>query len=138
MKILVVDDELVSRKKMHKIMEQAGECESYDNGTDALKAFKDAMVSDAPFDLISLDIAMPDMSGIDVLTQIRAFERENGVARSESVKIMMVTSHSDQENVVASLKAGCNNYIVKPFDKERVFSKIESLGLNIGNSGRQV
>ena len=47
---------------------------------------------------------------------------------------MMVTSHSDQENVVASLKAGCNNYIVKPFDKERVFSKIESLGLDIDKS----
>ena len=78
MKILVIDDELVSRKKMHKIMEQAGECESYETGSHALKAFKDAMVADVPFDLISLDIVMPDMSGIEVLTQISDEDQGKG------------------------------------------------------------
>ncbi|MBU0990861.1 MAG: response regulator [Proteobacteria bacterium] len=132
MRILVVDDELVSRKKMQKIMEQAGECESYENGTDALEAFTNALESGTPFNLISLDIAMPGMSGIEVLTKIRALEYAKKIDRQDSVRIMMVTSHSDQENVVASLKAGCNNYIVKPFDKERVFSKLESLGFSVG------
>jgi two-component system chemotaxis response regulator CheY len=132
MKILVVDDELVSRKKMHKIMEQAGECESYEKGAEAFEAFKNALEGGNPFQLISLDIVMPDMSGIDVLTKIRELEDTRKIERPDRVKIMMVTSHSDQEHVVASLKAGCNNYIVKPFDKERVFSKIASLGFQIG------
>lgn len=131
MKILVVDDELVSRKKMHKIMEQAGECESYETGAEAFEAFKRAMEEGNPFHLISLDIVMPDMSGIDVLTKIRAFEDTRKIDRPDRVKIMMVTSHSDQENVVASLKAGCNNYIVKPFDRERVFAKLATLGFQI-------
>ncbi len=131
MKILVVDDELVSRKKMEKIMMLIGECEAVENGQDAIAAFQNAVDAEAYFDLISLDITMPDMSGIEVLTQIREIENGKGLSRDQQVKIMMVTSHSDQENVVASLKAGCNNYIVKPFDKERVFSKIENLGFNV-------
>ena len=131
MKILVVDDELVSRKKMQKIMELAGDCVVAENGEEAVKAFKEAIENGAPFDLISLDIAMPDMSGIEALGLIRNFETEKEIQRENLVKIMMVTSHSDQENVVASLKAGCNNYIVKPFDKDRVFSKLQSLGFDI-------
>ena len=67
MKILVVDDELVSRKKMQKIMELVGECVVAENGTDAVAAFKEAIENESPFDLISLDIAMPDMSGIEAL-----------------------------------------------------------------------
>lgn len=131
MKILIVDDELVSRKKMQKIMELVGDCIIAENGNDAVSAFKSAMDKEKPFDLISLDIAMPDMTGIEVLEKIREFEEENSVPRENMVKIMMVTSYSDQENVVASLKAGCNNYIVKPFDKERVFNKLENLGFEV-------
>ena len=131
MKILVVDDELVSRKKMEKIMEAAGECMVAENGAEAISAFKEAIEKGSPFDLISLDITMPDMSGIEALDAIRSFEEKKDIPRADAVKIMMVTSHSDQDSVVASLKAGCNNYIVKPFDKARVFSKLQALGFDV-------
>ncbi len=91
MKILVVDDELVSRKKMQKIMESIGESESVDNGADAVSIFKEAFEGNQSFDLISLDISMPDMSGIEVLTSIREFEHEKEIKREDLVKIMMVS-----------------------------------------------
>ncbi|MBF0225174.1 MAG: response regulator [Desulfobacterales bacterium] len=128
MKTLVVDDELVSRKKMHKIMESFGESTAVENGTDAIKAFKKSWEMGIPYDLITLDIAMPDMTGIQVLTKIREIEKEKNIPEEKLVKIMMVTSHSDKEIVISSMKAGCNNYIVKPFDKERVLKKMETLG----------
>lgn len=130
MKILVVDDELVSRSKMQKIMESFGECEAVTSGAEAVAAFSGAWETGLPFDVISLDIVMPDMDGIAVLEKMREIEREKGIPRGKQVKIMMVTSHSDTENVVASMKAGCNNYIVKPFDRERVLQKLSNLGFS--------
>gem|GEM_PF-4699918 len=44
---------------------------------------------------------------------------------------MMVTSHSDDDNVIASIKAGCKNYIVKPCNRERVRNKLKSLGFKV-------
>lgn len=131
MKSLVVDDELVSRKKMQKIMSILGECEMAETGSEAIMTFKMAWEFGLPFDIITLDIDMPDMSGIEVLEKVREIERENNVARENQVKVLMVTSHTEEENVVGSIKAGCNNYIVKPFDKDKVFRKIENFGFEI-------
>ncbi|MBF0101006.1 MAG: response regulator [Desulfobacterales bacterium] len=131
MKILVVDDELVSRKKMHKIMEGIGECISVESGKQAIRSFKEAWEEGVPFEVISLDIFMPDMSGIEVLTKIREVEKEKQVPKEKQVKIMMVTSYSEKDIVIASLKAGCDNYVVKPFNSEKVRAKLIGMGLNI-------
>ncbi len=128
MKILVVDDEVVSRKKMEKIMAEFGECHTAETGSEAVDAFNEAWAIGIPYDLVSLDISMPDISGIEVLTKIRNIEKEKALDKSHRVKIMMVTTHSDKEVVVDSMKAGCNNYIVKPFDRERVVNKLSMLG----------
>lgn len=128
MKILVVDDEIVSRKKMEKIMEDFGECRVVDSGTAAVDSFNEAWSFGIPYDLILLDISMPDMSGIEVLNKIRQMEKEKALAKSHCVKIMMVTTHSDKEIVVDCMKSGCNNYIVKPFDRDRVLDKLSSIG----------
>ncbi len=128
MKILVVDDEIVSRKKMEKIMVEFGECHTAESGISAVEAFNEAWSMGIPFDLVSLDITMPDIDGIEVLTQIRRIENEKALAQSHRVKVMMVTTHSDKNIVVESMNAGCNNYIVKPFDRERVVSKLNTLG----------
>jgi len=131
MRVLVVDDDPVSRTKMQKIMNSFGSCQSVDGGEPALAAFKAARAEAEVFDLISLDINMPDMSGIDVLSEIREIEKQAGVPRKERVRIMMVTSYSDQDTVTACIKAGCSNYIVKPFDRARVSNKLRGLGFNI-------
>ncbi len=67
MKTLIVDDERVSRAKMKKILESFGECEAVDSGKAAIDYFKRARENRAPFDQITLDIAMPDMDGTEVL-----------------------------------------------------------------------
>lgn len=131
MKCLVVDDDGVSLSKMKKILAEFGECVLAESGKDAVLEFRHASDIDLPFDFVALDISLPDMTGIEVLTECRAIEKEKGVEKNRQSKIMMVTATSDQAVVVDSIKAGCNNYVVKPFDRERVVEKLKSLGFKV-------
>ena len=106
MRILVVDDEIVSRKKMQIIMEGFGECEAVESGTAALGVFEKAWENLAPFDLISLDISMPDMDGTEVLYEIRKKEKGRKVSKEQQAKVMMVTSHSDKDTVSPVCRQG--------------------------------
>jgi two-component system chemotaxis response regulator CheY len=128
MKILVVDDEVVSRKKMMKITQDFGSCEGVHNGKSALGMVKAALEEWKLYDLITLDVAMPDMSGTDVLTLIRQMEEERGLIEEERAKILMVTAHSDMETVKACV-GKCNGYVIKPFNKEVMVEKLKKIGL---------
>ena len=130
MKILIVDDELVSRKKMEKILQHYGACQCVDSGTAAIKAYTEALLSEERFGLITLDVSMPDMGGPEVLAMIRSVERKNAIPRKERAKVLMVTAHSEQTTVMASIEAGCDDYIKKPFTPLRVIQKLERMGVD--------
>ena len=127
MRVLVVDDELVSRKKMQKIMKSFGNCQVADNGKDAMAMFEKAWENWAPLDLITLDISMPDIDGIEVLYNIR--KKEKNIPRAKRVKIIMVTSRTDKDSIITSVQAGCDDYVTKPFDKQTLVEKLDRLGI---------
>ncbi len=131
MKILIVDDELVSRKKMGKILGSLGECEMFENPLEAITAFEIALIEGNPFNLILLDVEMPEMSGMAVLKKIRAIEGQKNIPAEKQAKIMMVTMSKEKSVVMECIQAGCNNYITKPFNKELVIEKIEAMGVTI-------
>ncbi len=131
MKILIVDDELVSRKKMEKIMGNFGECEVAENGQWATAAFKTAYQSGTPFDLVTLDVEMPGKDGTEVLFELREIEEEFVVPRHLQAKVLMVTAHSDKDTVITSIQAGCDDYVVKPFNRETVVEKLNKLGFKV-------
>jgi len=129
MKIMIVDDERVSRIKMQQILKGYGECHAVENGLTAIKTFTEALLAEKRFDLITLDISMPDLGGPEVLESIRKLESKNGIPTESRCKILMVTAHSDYPTVVASIEAGCDDYIKKPFSVERVLLKLNEMGL---------
>lgn len=131
MKCLVVDDDGVSLNKMQKILGEFGDCVLAESGKDAIVEFNHAWDLGVPFDLVSLDISMPDITGVDVLIAIRGIEKDKGLPKERQAKVMMVTATADQDVVVGSVKAGCNNYIVKPFDRTRVVEKLKVLGFKV-------
>lgn len=131
MKILVVDDELVSRKKMQVIMEGIGECKAVESGAEAVAAFKSAWESWAPFDLITLDIVMPDMDGTEVLADIRQIETERNIPKDKKVTIFMVTSQSEKDTIITCVQAGCDDFITKPFNRETVTKKLANRGFKV-------
>ncbi|MFZ5572554.1 MAG: response regulator [Thermodesulfobacteriota bacterium] len=127
-KILCVDDDLVSRNKMQAILEVKGDCVQAATGQEAMAHIEKSLREKERFDLITLDIGLPDHDGIEVLQRIRKMEKGSGLKDQERAKIIMVTSHADKERVLSCLKAGCNEYIVKPFDITTLVGKMEKIG----------
>lgn len=127
MRILIVDDDFVSRTKMHAIIEDFGECVLVENGGGAITVFKAAWEKGLPFDLMTLDIVMPDIDGMEVLQSIRKIEEEKKVPDEKKIKIVMVTSQSEKEKIIECLKSGCDDYIVKPFNEETILTKLKKV-----------
>jgi two-component system chemotaxis response regulator CheY len=133
LKSLVVDDEYVSRNKLAKIMETLGSCDAVESGREAVEAMGEAWRKGEPYDLVLLDIGMPDMDGTAVLYEIRRIETEKGISNEKRSKVLMVTSKSDKDTIVTSVQAGCDGFIVKPINRDLIISKLKSVGLGLSN-----
>jgi len=93
-------------------------------------AFKDALKQGDPYDLICLDIMMPQMDGHQALEAIRQIESEHGISGGlDSVKVIMTTVLDDPKNVMKSFREGCEGYVVKPIEKQKLLDEIGKLGL---------
>lgn len=123
MKVLIVDDMntmLKIQKSMLKKMGFTNITEAND-GKPALKLIHEAHDAGEPFEFIMSDWNMPDMSGLDLLKNLRADER------FKKVPFLMVTAEAEQANVVEAVKAGVSNYVVKPFTYDSLMAKIAKI-----------
>ena len=131
MKTLIVEDNNASQILMKLHLKEISECVCAENGQEALDLFVKTFTSNNKFDLICLDINMPEMDGHEFLKNIRQYEVENNIPSTEAVKVIMTSALGDPHNVVTAYKAGCEDYIVKPVKKSELLKKIEELGLDI-------
>lgn len=121
MEILIAEDEFVSRKILHKMLSAIGECDFASDGAETVEAFELAHSEKEPYDLICLDINMPKLSGYEVLLQVRNLEEKKVLVGLNLVKIIMTTSYSHTQSIFGAFNAGCEAYIIKPFDREKIF-----------------
>lgn len=129
MKILVVDDNLASRKAMLSHLERVGVCQTANNGSEALEAYKLCVESGERYDLICLDIVMPEMDGRTTLKNIRQLEDEYSIPTADKVKIIMTTALDDRMDIIESFNEGCEGYIIKPVNKDHLIKVLEQLGI---------
>ncbi|MBL4933465.1 MULTISPECIES: response regulator [Clostridium] len=129
MKILIAEDDLVSRKFILKLLSAYGECDLVVDGLEALDAYLIAVKDNAPYDLICLDIMMPKVDGVKVLNAIRDFEKQRGLLPEEKAKIIMITALADTNYVHKSFDLGCEAYVAKPIDTEKLHEVVEKLGI---------
>lgn len=130
MKILIVEDEFVSRTLLQEILSPYGVCHAASNGLECLVAFKQALDDKAPYDLVCLDIMMPELDGQEALKQIRQIEQERGIGGKDLVKVIMVTALGDAKNIMKSfMKGQCEAYLTKPIDSDKVVETCSKLGL---------
>ena len=121
MRILVVDDEFVSLKKLSLLLDDIGTCDTASSGEEALEMFITADQENSPYELITLDIDMPGMSGTETVAKIRSYEEEMGIASLHtSAKVLMITAMADSKSIMASFKGGCEGYLKKPFTRESI------------------
>ncbi|RCU50031.1 response regulator [Corallincola holothuriorum] len=114
---------------MSAILGTFGTAVQAENGNSALSRFVAALKADVPFDFVTLDIDMPDMRGLDVLSELRALERRYGIEEKARAHIVMVTSYSDRNEVIKAIKSGCNDYLLKPFTGPAIKEKLAQFGL---------
>jgi two-component system chemotaxis response regulator CheY len=119
MRILIADDDFVSRNLLARCVRDLGPADLAAGGEEAWSAYLDARESD-PYGLILLDIVMPGMDGAEVLRRIRADERARDVTGPRRCAIAMATVLSDKDAVIGSFRAEADGYILKPFSPESV------------------
>lgn len=137
MKILIAEDDRVSRTLISKFLQKYGECDLVVDGLEALDAFLMALRDKEPYDLICLDIMMPKADGISALKAIRDLEEQNGIEAKDRVKIIMTTALAEAQVVKTAFSYGCEAYATKPIDIEKLTEVMEKLGLS-GESAQEV
>ncbi len=128
LRMLVVEDDFVCRVLLQGLLSKYGECHIAVNGREAVEAFRAARIAGAGYDLICLDVRMPEMGGVEALEQIRAIEATEKVFLSR-VRIFMTTCVADLKTVVGSFQRLCDAYLIKPIDAEKLEQSLESFAL---------
>ena len=104
-----------------------GEVYYAETGLDGFERFKLAHQEGRPFQVIFLDIMMPEMDGHEALLAIRKWEKENLPSKDE-VKIVMATALATTKDIISSFRDGCEAYLVKPLTEEAVHKAMDDLG----------
>ena len=116
LRILLVEDDFTSRVMLQGLLRPYGNCDVAVNGREAVEAFKDAFSTASQYDLVCMDVRMPEMDGTEAVRQIRAIEEANGVLSTSGVRIFMTTAIGDLKTVNSSYGSLCDAYLLKPID----------------------
>lgn len=135
MHALIVEDDLVCRKVLQKLLAGYGTVEAVACGSDALIAVTQARAAGKPFQLVCLDIDMPDMTGHQVLVQLRREEDERKSPADQRLRVLMTSGHSQPENVVASFHNRCDGFLVKPVNAHKLAERLNGFGFALLSEG---
>ncbi len=124
MRVLVLEDDLVTGKLLEKILMKYGEVTISEDGMKAVQLFEESARQKNPFQLICLDIMVPSLDGQEVLSRIRKIERRENLAKS---KILMISALGDLKNISKSYRHKCDGYYVKPIVKEKLENVVNRL-----------
>ncbi len=117
LKFVVVDDAVFMRTLLRRMLEEIPEYTVLGEGGNGIEAIEQAKKHKP--DIMTLDITMPDMDGIQAVKEIMKVSPET--------KIIMVSAMGQQSMVIEAIKLGAKDFVVKPFDKSRVYQAIKNV-----------
>ncbi len=123
MKILIVDDFPTMRRIIKNLFKQLG-FENIDEAEDGAIAY--SKLKSGGFEFICSDWNMPNMDGFELLKKVRSDNELKGLP------FLMVTAEAEKQKVIEAIKAGVNNYIVKPFTAETLKEKLDKIFEKLG------
>ena len=129
LKMLIVEDDLPSYKILEEYLSEYGDCTIVANGAEGVEAFKNALDAGSPYDLICLDIMMPEMDGHEALKTVRQIEQQHGIFDPGGVSVIMTTAKDRSRDMIEAFDEGCASYIVKPVDHEKLVAEMQKLDL---------
>lgn len=125
--ILLVEDDFITRTLESKILSMFGSCDVAVNGKEAIIAFRNSLRCKNYYDLIILDIMLPEVDGEGVLSRIRSLETRSGITGMDRVKIIMVSSIDSMDTIKHSFTKQSDAYIIKPFTKKKLLRELTHL-----------
>jgi len=112
--VLIIDDESAIRESLHTLLELEGyDVETAASGREGL-----ARIGERPFDLVLLDLALPDRNGMDILSELQAQDGQ--------LSVIMITAYGTVENAVKAMQSGAANFIQKPWDNEKLLADVRA------------
>ena len=113
-RILIIDDEAEIRESLETLLQLEGYTVVVaGTGREGL-----AQIGQRAFDVVLLDLALPDKNGIDVLSEIRLLQAQQAV--------IMITAYGTVENAVRAMQSGATNFIQKPWDNEKLLADVRA------------
>jgi two-component system chemotaxis response regulator CheY len=131
LKCLIVDDDELERELIAQYLEGIADCEMAENGMKAVEMFRGAFGSGNRYDLIILDIVMPEMDGNAAAREIRQIEKDDGISIHDGVNIIVTTSLNTPDDIIQSyFSASSAAHLVKPVKSDRLLKIVNKLGIS--------
>jgi two-component system, chemotaxis family, chemotaxis protein CheY len=125
MKTLIVDDVPANCRVLKALISPFGSCETAATGREAIDAFQAAWKVNNPYQLICLDIMLPDYSGIKVLEVIRKMEEAMKVGEDQRVRAIMITATADFDLQAKARELLCDGYLQKPIFRKDLIEALK-------------
>ena len=129
MRILIAEDDFASRKFMLKFLTKYAEVDVTVDGQEAVNAFELAVEDVELYDLVCLDVMMPNMDGLEALEAIRQIEAGSNVTKR--ARVIMTTALNEVNQVDKAFQLGCEGYAVKPINTEKFLMIMDKMGLPV-------
>jgi two-component system chemotaxis response regulator CheY len=129
LRLLLAEDDFASRLLLQSFLSRYGECHVAVNGREAVEAFRHALERGERYDLICMDIMMPEMDGREAVRQVRALEEEHDILSTTGTKIIMTTAVDDVKEVFRCFSELCDAYLLKPIDLGKLLNMMQSYEL---------
>jgi two-component system chemotaxis response regulator CheY len=124
-RILIVDDDLACRLLLQTFLARYGECHVALNGKEAVELFRASLDRGSSYDLICMDIMMPEIDGREAVRQIRALEAGQGIRPAYGATIFMTTTVQEIRELFHCFRELCDAYLLKPIDLGQLLTKMK-------------
>lgn len=129
MRILIAEGDFICRRLLQNLFSANGQCEIAVDGQEVIQAFKLAHQEKYPYDLLCLDILLPETNGLEIWNSIRTFEKKHGMNGSSGIKIIMSSVLDSFKDNQMSFQEECEAYLTKPITKEKLDEILQQFGL---------
>jgi two-component system, chemotaxis family, chemotaxis protein CheY len=129
-KCLIVEDDRISSQVLEKMVSKYGSYDVADDGKKAEDLFRQAHEAKKPYDLILMDIMIPEVDGLRAVQDIRKAEALMNIPVLQRVKVLMTTALDDPRTIMKALyESDANSYLVKPIRLQRLEEELRALKL---------
>ena len=129
MRILIVDDEKNTRDELVELMSAYGDCVTAEDGAEAIDVFQSAFKMNDAFDIVCVDILMPEKDGYQVVHEIRDIEKIMGVSDEYRAKIVVTSQQNEARTLKTAFELGCDVYAGKPINGEKFIAALKKLNI---------